>query len=176
MINVPHLILKEKLKNYPLVLNDFNQGATQNDIVQLENTIHISFPLSFKEYVSTYDGQKGNIYIPSLPYELLSLINIKKEWNIWKELLRTHTFSDFSPNTDKQINPVWWDENWIPIASNDYGDCICLDFNPTIHGKIGQVIKVFHDDEDRVYLSPDFSSWLRTIVLSIPTGEHDELT
>jgi cell wall assembly regulator SMI1 len=54
---------------------------------------------------------------------------------------------------DEEVRKEWWDRHWLPILANGGGDHICLDFNPSPSGKVGQAIKFWHDSGERKLLS-----------------------
>jgi cell wall assembly regulator SMI1 len=65
------------------------------------------------------------------------------------------------------IQSIWWDEGWIPFADNFRCDYICLDLQPTKHGKRGQVIHFNHESGRRLLLAKSFGAWLAEVAQSL---------
>jgi cell wall assembly regulator SMI1 len=50
---------------------------------------------------------------------------------------------DGTPHHVHGVQPVFWDDKWLPILYTEDNRFICIDFNPAIGGKVGQVIEVY---------------------------------
>lgn len=67
--------------------------------------------------------------------------------------------------------PNWWSHGWVPFLENGAGDFYCLDLDGTFTGNAGQVIRYWHDYEERSVIAPDFDAWLNALVDGLEAGE-----
>ena len=81
-----------------------------------------------------------------------------------KRLLEQGEFEDRDSDPECGIKTGWWRLGWVPFVSNGRGDHLCLDLDPDADGKVGQVIEVSHDVQERCLVSSTFSEWLATEV------------
>jgi cell wall assembly regulator SMI1 len=163
--------------NYPELLDTLNDGATDEMIINAEEKLGIKFPNDFKESLKIHNGQKSNFDYPGLigGYELLSLDNIVEEWQVWTNLLDDGEFNDWDElifNTNKVKSDQWWRNKWIPITANGGGDHHCLDLDPTEKGRFGQVIEMWHDDENRELVGDSFKQCFYIIVENLENGTY----
>ena len=153
------------------VFEDLNKGATQQDFQLLQNTIKKELPYDFVELYKIHNGQmleNGGGLING--EQLLPIDIIIEELNIWHELLKANTFTDMQAQADEQIINVWWSEYWIPITSDGAGNHYCLDLNPNYKGNFGQIIRVWHDDPHRAFVSDSLTNWLNSFLNDITEG------
>lgn len=163
--------------HYPELLNSLNDGATDNMIINAEEKMGIKFPNDFKESLKIHNGQKGDFDYPGLigGYQLLSLENIAEEWEVWTNLLKEGDFNDWDElifNTNKVKTDQWWRTKWVPITANGGGDHHCLDLDPSEHGSFGQVIEMWHDDENRELVGDSFKECFNIIVENLENGTY----
>jgi len=97
---------------------------------------------------------------------------------VWKELFDAGEFDDPEEfysycEIDRLIKTnSCWNPKWIPIACNSSGDNYCLDLDPDIHGNYGQIITLWHDEEDRELVAVNFRSWLEKIAQDLENGVY----
>ena len=144
----------------PDVVENLNPGATLQEFVSAENILSVKFPMGFKEVYTIHNGQNGKAVGLHSKGELLSLQEIVRQWQIWKELVDDGVFKDAHSESDDPIKSDWWNPKWIPFTHNGGGDHLCLDFDPAEGGLVGQVITMWHDSRDRSVIAPSFEKWL----------------
>lgn len=136
------------------------KGANDENIDRLKTTFQgVEIPQEFIDFYKLHDGQ--------LPYsdgilndeELLSIDRILEEYNIWKGLVEGDEFENPS-SPDPGIKNDWYNLRWIPFTSNGCGDNICLDLDPSSEGTYGQVIRMWHDDDERTVEANSFTEYL----------------
>lgn len=128
------------------IYSSINPPASSTEIDMLEETIGVKLPQSFRNYLSTLNGQKNteessrdrNKETPLLGYNtFLSIAGILETWSMLNEL-----FEDENKPIDwvveDKIQPFVWRKGWIPFTEHE-GDCIILDCNPGKNGRYGQV-------------------------------------
>ncbi|MGP1383327.1 MAG: SMI1/KNR4 family protein [Thainema sp.] len=134
-------------------------------LLELENLLSIQFPEDVKASYHVHNGQSTYRYGLINGREFLSLERIRNEWQVWKELLDSGEFQIHDPtqesNPDPGIRHVWWSDKWIPLTHDGAGNHDCLDLNPADGGKVGQIITMWHDDDERKLIAPSFRDWLK---------------
>ncbi len=124
-------------KNAPNVCEDFREGASVAEIQTLEERIGMSLPEEFAAYLMV---QNGEMWFDS--YEYLSTERIYQHWLDMKEILENGYFDNLEVEDASKtiIKNTWWDIHWIPFACDSGGNRICIDLNPDVNGRVGQVI------------------------------------
>jgi cell wall assembly regulator SMI1 len=137
----------------------FSDGATKEQIIELENELNRTLPDEFKQFIKRVNGQVSDKFY-FLPDQAL-LFSTQDIISEYKSLLEyvddTIEFYDEYQFKDKVRCPVW-SESRIPIAGND-GYYLFLDYDPGPNGNIGQVIFLTNEC-DYVVLSPTFKDFI----------------
>jgi cell wall assembly regulator SMI1 len=60
--------------------------------------------------------------------------------------------------------PDWWCRGWVPFLGNRNGDHVCLDLTAETKGEAGQLLKFWHDSEDRSVASFDLAWWVQSLI------------
>lgn len=169
--------IEQKLKEIaPDILNSLKIGVADEQITKLENIIKAKLPDDFVEFYKVHDGQDlGNGGLIECE-ELLSFERIEDEWKVWKDLLDSQTFqgNDDEPYTstpDKGVKNNWWNALWIPITNDGCGNHYCLDLDPTAEGKYGQIIRMWHDDDERKLVANSFKEWITNYKEKLVSGQ-----
>jgi cell wall assembly regulator SMI1 len=161
--------LWQKLENHlrehnPELLADLNPPATDAQVRELEKQLEVTLPEDFVACLRAHDGQAG-LAMPLFDgYRFLSISEIVTESQLWRNLLKTGMFINFTPRPQREIADAWWSGSWVPFAVNDEGDCVCLDLAPTASGANGQIIQVWHDDGDRSVLADSLGEFVENIL------------
>lgn len=154
--------------NNPSLLADLNPPATDADIHALEEKLGVKLPVDFVECLKVHNGQKGGSDWLFDGNEFLSIRNILMSWSVWTDLLEDGDFDDAISTPEDGIQNGWWVKEWVPFTTDAFGDCLCLDLNPSSSGNVGQVIKVFHDFPGREIEATSFSIWFDHFVNTKP--------
>jgi cell wall assembly regulator SMI1 len=162
-------IVADKLKEMaPIVYKDLNEGATQEQIDELERLTGVKLPIDFVEFYKIHNGQTPIKFAPDISLfdhtKLMSIEEIIEVWTRWKEQVDAGEFIDnknmpWKTNPDTGIKNDWWNPLWIPFF--DDADCnhYCIDLDPAPNGNYGQVIKTWHDDKERRMIAKSFKDW-----------------
>lgn len=149
-------------------------GASEAQLCELEEALHVELPDDVKALYRLCNGQSSFDYGLINGSEFLSLERIKEEWTVWKSLLDTNELiadDDIqSERIDAGIRKVWWHPKWIPLTYNGGGDHDCLDLAPIDEGVRGQIITMWHDDDERKVLSHSIKEWLQQYAEQLETG------
>ncbi len=169
-------IEKRLTDNAPKQRNSLAEGATIDQIRKLESQLGTTLPKQFVESYSIHNGQKEECdFIPDKfgTFFLRQIKDIFQDWKFWNQLNDSGEFEDRLATPDKGVATDWWNRGWIPFASNGGGDHFCIDLAPTKGGKVGQVIKMQHDDSNRKLLAWSFAAWLHQLANALEEGELD---
>ncbi len=143
-------------------------GATETEIIAVEELLGFEFPKDFRESLRI---SSGTIPLDGA-WELLGLNEIFDEWKVWNQLYQSGEFSDFQVEPHGAIKPYWWNPQWIPITYNGAGDHQCLDMDPAPGGRVGQVIQMWHDWEQRKVDADSFTMWLDDFASGLENGSY----
>lgn len=157
-------------QNAPEIFSDLLPAASDEQFSQVEETIQCELPQSIKEFYLIHNGTRGGGPPLMGKWRLLNLDTVCREWSIQNELLADGVFDDEECEPDEPVQPVWWDNRWIPVASNDSGDLICLDLNPPEDGTFGQLIRYWHNDPARTVIAKSFTDWLTQFLNDLENG------
>lgn len=151
-----------------------NAGAGDEDIRSLEAALGIELPEDFIESLKIHNGQPGIAGDFFDGDSLLSGRDILNAWKVWHKLVASGDFKDCSAEPDDGIKDDWYNLKWIPFTSNGAGDHLCLDFDPAEGGTVGQVIRVWHDDDQRTLVARSFREWLHRFVVEYTDDEPED--
>jgi cell wall assembly regulator SMI1 len=153
-------------------------GASEEAIAQLEETLGVSLPDDVRAFYREINGQEPDA--PNLVdgTELLSLARIADEWAVWNGLLRDGSFEDARSAPAAGVKDDWWNPAWIPLTYNGAGDHYSLDLDPAPAGTRGQIIMMWHDDAERTRHAASFTDWIEGLCDAMERGDyvysHDE--
>jgi cell wall assembly regulator SMI1 len=145
--------------NNPALLADLKPPASDIHIRNLEQQLGVKLPTDFVECLKVHDGQRGAASPLFRDSNYLSSQSILDEWVIWKGLLDGGDFDGVKAEAGAGIQPVWWSPKWIPFTHNGTGDHLCLDLDPAVGGRVGQIITLWHDDGVRKKKADSFAQW-----------------
>lgn len=159
----------------PHLSGALNRGATQEAVDKFEALTGAKLPADFVAFYKIHNGQDNDMDWLMDGEELLSMERITDEWKSWKELQHDFKGDDGKPytsNPEAGIKADWWNPLWIPVTYNGGGDHICLDLDPAPGGKIGQMIRLWHDDPVRSLEADSFREWITEFATGLQQGEY----
>jgi cell wall assembly regulator SMI1 len=158
--------------NAPDILADLQPPATSEERSRAEETFGVDLP---EDVIASYDvhnGTRGSAPPLFGDWRLLSLDASTKEWNTIKVVADEGTFEGMETDPDPQVGDAWWLPAWIPVASNDSGDFLCVDMDPAPGGTNGQLISYLHADAPRALVAPSFETYLRSFADDLEAGRY----
>lgn len=158
--------------NWPDGFEDLNPPATEQEINQLQETLGVQLPVDFIACLRIHNGQKGMAGGLFDNSEFLSTQSIIEQWQIWKDLLDSGTFDEFSSEPESGVKNDWWNQKWIPITHNGGGDHFCIDLDPDAQGVSGQIITMWHDMANRDIQANSFKTWFNNYVSAVLDGRY----
>jgi cell wall assembly regulator SMI1 len=137
-------------KKAPEALKHWRPGASAQEIQQVEGTLGITFP---EEVKTSWMIQDGTRLAFAASWHLLSM----------HQILEEHRQHKTWP---------WWPPTWVAFASNDCGDYLCVDSDPTTDEQSGQVMHLMHDAENS-RLASAFPLLMSYFVNDLLDGEYE---
>lgn len=163
-------------KNFQEGLDDLNEPVSDEKISDLESKLSISLPEDFKEFLKIHNGQAGDAGWLIDGQELLSTERILDEWKVWKGLLDGGGFDDFEESEEEDrgngVKSDWWNAKWIPFTYDGAGNHLCIDLDPASGGKIGQIITMWHDDDEREVKGSSFNEWFSKYIQDLENKKY----
>ncbi len=152
----------------------FNPPATEARRAAAEAQLGLALPPSARDLYLLGDGQPLSAVCLWNAFRLMAL----------EEVVEAAAFlNDFFPGGINEENPdhapmdvdagiraTWWWPKWIPVLTNDSGDYLCLDLDPTAQGQVGQLISYYHDETFRRVEAPGLDPLLADIVGDLESG------
>jgi len=158
-------------KHAPHLINELKSAATRQDIIELETLVGANLPEDYVQFIMMHNGQNRESEGIIDTEEVLSIERIIDEWKVWKDLLDSGEFNDYKSKPSKGVKDDWWNSKWIPITYDGSGNHYCLDLDPAAGGKVGQVIRMWHDDSERKLMSSSFLEWMADYVTALKKGK-----
>ena len=156
--------LQEVWKSYTAELQKHQSGdfilnppATLEQITEFEKLIGKELPKDIKEFYLTANGQKyeSEYSIVRPGFNLMPLEECTKAVKGLKQRSGQKMSSGLSEMVGVKFNQHGvkdeydWHDKWVPIATDHFGNYLCIDYDPAQGGKPGQLISVYFDDVGR---------------------------
>lgn len=166
----------------PEVASDWNPGATEAQLVHLEERLGRRLPEDFRESYKIHDGQRGATVGLAFGMALQPL-----DWsmNRMKELedfgLKDPAWlTDVNSMPAEAVQRFRAHRSWVPVTHDFGGNFMGLDMAPGSKGQVGQVI-IFGSRENTNYVvAPSWRAFLEHLLhllehANVILGEKDEL-
>lgn len=147
-------------------------GVTDDSqFAKLQEITGLALPAAAQAAYQRHNGQaQGGKPLFNSSYRWLSLGEVVREWRGWQALMLEEAMAQMQ-NTheecgseDEPVRLDWWNARWLPLASDVFGNLLCIDHQPTRSGTKGQIIEVFHDEESRQLVAVSFEQLLADAV------------
>lgn len=149
------LYMRPLARENPKLFATFNPPATFAEISEANAKFGIQLPEEYTNLLRCANGQKS---VPAFFGKYLWL-SLKTAANLFSAI-KTRGADGAKTEADKEIKPVEQSLKWIPFAEDKDGDTLCLDFDPTPEGTVGQVIAVNYTDATRRLMASSFDDYL----------------
>lgn len=140
-------------------------AATLEEIRAFEHDMRIKFSEPFVELYVTLDGQDS----ASKWLTIQEIRALMKQWprslaSFFGDDWKTKTFGELCDSN--KVKPMLFNPRWIPFLKVD-NVLWCMDFDPTAHGRSGQIIRIDPSkklaDYRVYYQEADFRTWLNKL-------------
>jgi cell wall assembly regulator SMI1 len=137
-------------------------GMDDQQLQAFESALGLALPEGLRDFFRWRNGQDPKCYTSLVHnFGLMNSKDVLDERSGLNELL----------DNGELEHANWWSHGWIPFLENGFGDFYCLDRGGTFTGSAGQVIRYWHDYEERSVIAPDFDSWLTAVVSRLEADE-----
>lgn len=143
----------------------FKNGATDKQLDDLEVCLGKALPSSYKEFIREKNGEKEGFGL-FLGFRVLDTEEITSELLLSKSVYKESDTTKSSYISD-QIKEDYFNPLWVPIATDDGGNYIAIDFDPGSAGTVGQIISHGRDESILYVLADSFTNWLSFVVNEI---------
>ncbi|WP_163835292.1 SMI1/KNR4 family protein [Spartinivicinus ruber] len=180
----------------PAFLTNLGQGASDVAIKQLEAAIGLSLPEDYKAFLAIHDGEGSLRCDPGsleedddldedaplvcgiMPFhgDLLPTEEIVAYRNqlivCVEDLDDDQTLQKLSAQCP-EVQPIFYDERWIPIAADPGHNEVFIDLNPTPKGKAGQIFIDYKEPLYREVLADSFAALLKKYADGLEQGLYE---
>jgi len=158
-------------EHWPEGLHALQGPATDAQIRALEERLNVALP---DDYVACLKIHNGQVDCGPMLYgwEFLPAEEVAEQWAIWAELLDSETFDGISSEPQAGIKSDWWNRRWIPVTHDGGGNHLCLDLDPGVGGRSGQVITMWHDSAERERMADRFLGLFARYVQAVLAGQY----
>ncbi|WP_176050999.1 SMI1/KNR4 family protein [Burkholderia sp. BCC1644] len=140
-----------------------NGPADEHALAELHVALGSTLPDDVIDSLRLHDGQADPDAVFTESDALLSAQEIVAQWSIWQKLVSGGDFDGMTSEPDAGIRDDWYNLKWIPFTHDGSGNHLCIDLDPAEGGVIGQVIRVWHDDELRERVASSYAEWLARV-------------
>lgn len=143
-------------------------GASETELLELEEKIGFTLPSDFKAFYQTYNGQDDCADDLFDFFSLCTLEKISCYWNAFK--VNEDDFLAIEADSDAEIQNIWGCSMWIPFAASADGHFLCIDFSPAENGTDGQIITFWYNSPERQLIAPSFTDFIVEYTRNIQAG------
>jgi cell wall assembly regulator SMI1 len=153
-------------------------GASLEDIQELETHLGVTFPDSFRDFLAEHDGQDrkpgfGVMYV----FEILSVEAIRENWDDWRSLDEEAMNEDCAEFMTSEppgfVKPLYTTPKWIPIAKDWGGNHFGFDFDPDELGTVGQIIRFGRDEDEKRVMASSFPEFIHRLSVDLERCKWD---
>ena len=163
--------LKSILKDDALEVFEYlNPGAKESQIVTLEKQLGVDLPSDYRTFLALCDGQDDDPDFGFYEGFLLSTTNIFEHWKRWQDALEAGEFNGNESTSQPGVQNQWWNPKWIPFTHDGGSNHLCIDLDPAVDGKYGQVIAIGAKDPERTLRFASFTEWLEHVLSGLESG------
>jgi cell wall assembly regulator SMI1 len=128
----------------PTLLASLRPPATQSAINFAQTMLGVKFPEEIRSAYLCHDGSRvesGSCFFPPFN-QFASLEVMVSAWQLRQKIaVDTDATEPYAiTNPSMLVQPVWWDEKWLPIGTSNSMTIISADLNPGPSGRYGQLL------------------------------------
>ncbi|PIF31209.1 cell wall assembly regulator SMI1 [Flavobacterium sp. 9] len=166
--------LSEAFKSKLDIFDTFmNNGANDKEIVDLEKSLNQILPSSYIDLLKTYNGEKKSVGLMG-GFGFLGTEEIVLQWDFFKTA-ESNIEPDSVYQKDKIKNELYSVKR-IPFAHDGSGNFLCIDYDPGVEGKNGQILYLPTGDPEPVSVIADNFDEFLSFLIDAVTTEKLELT
>ena len=152
-------------------------GASPSEISEVESTLGVALPSSFRAYLRCANGQHDPAGLRDFTGagRLLSTTDIISAWCMLRDIdteTRSHTVPELerSPGLTA-LGPMapWWRPTLVPFGDCD-GNTLCIDVDSSGARPSEEIVWHVHDFGIERGVAPDFHAWLLAVLERLKAG------
>ncbi|MDH4323977.1 MAG: SMI1/KNR4 family protein [Betaproteobacteria bacterium] len=139
--------------------------ATEEQVAALEAAIRQALPADLRASLRVHDGQSDPTGCHSFcdGGMLLNTVEIADRWRMVTEMDEENRASA-APGQGP-----WWKTSCIPFTDAE-GDKLCVDMDPSLGSRTGEVVCHIHDSEIERGLGASYEAWLSSLAQRLEAG------
>jgi cell wall assembly regulator SMI1 len=139
--------------------------ATDQEIKSLETVIGLALPVPLRASLKVHNGQLDPTWCHSFCGDgiLLGTSEIADRWRMTTEIDNDNQFSATAGQGQ------WWKTTCIPFTDAE-GDMLCVDMDPALGDRTGEVVCHVHDSEIERGLGVSYEEWLSSVAARLDAG------
>lgn len=154
----------------PLLRAKLAPAAEPADLLRMEDFFGCSLPQSFRDSLSTHDGQTGTLPLV-VPWMLFAAKDTISEATRMRDMFSDLAEEDNHIETRGPVKNLVWSNAWVPFADEASGNLLALDGDPDDGGQRWQVIHWASDPPYVEVVAPDYRSWLAQFADDLEAGK-----
>jgi cell wall assembly regulator SMI1 len=152
------------------LLEEISEPAKNDSLENYLRNLNIQQD-EFSESLRIHDGQNHGYHALSYPWQLLNSDDIQENAKRLLELFPIEEYPD-GRTAYGFVKEDIWNDKWIPFASDESGNFLCVDYDPAKGGDIGQVILWASDPPYVEVIAPSYRAWLEQFASDLEGGKY----
>lgn len=158
-------------RHAPALADEMADGASDRALAEAGERLEDAWPSQLEASLRTHDGWAAFVVHGS--WRLLSAAEIADTWR----RIRDIGFGDdpalpAEGTPEGPVDPVFWSDDWLPIAEGAQGRFACLDLAPPEEGDVGQVVEFWHQDPARPVRASSYADWFGEFADELVSGGY----
>ena len=155
--------------NAPAIVPHIPPGVSPLALARAESVLEFEIPVELKEFLLVHDGS-GDICLHKLGV-FMSLKMIMTCWDNEFDLWGDGQNDEWA-KPDGPIQAKWFTRVWLPAIDTRCGDYSCIDLDPAINGREGQIITWYHNAGPARVVAPSFGDLLAEFIEELEAGAY----
>ncbi|MFF7632784.1 SMI1/KNR4 family protein [Kitasatospora sp. NPDC008050] len=154
----------------PAVAAALPAGASEAQLAAAQQQLGVELPAEVLEFYRRHDGLPGVQVGYSGPVRSLA--------ELVRDALDRADYADdpMDEEEDGEIRrDISWSTGWIPIIQQGNGDVVCVDLDPPVPERRGQIIDWTHEGSTADYLAPSWREFLDDFAAELAEDGRYEL-
>jgi len=154
----------------PELARDLLPGAGAREITEAEKNVNIKFPPDLRKSLAIHDGQLGGVTPLVGDWQLLPVSVIARKWKVLHDVVTVDKKRKIALSEAEKT--AWWNDKWIPFATNNAGDHLCIDMSDEAGAGKGRVICYWHMRKDREAVASSYKELMASFAKDLDAGKY----
>jgi cell wall assembly regulator SMI1 len=158
-------------RNAPALADEMADGASDRTLAEAGEHLEHPWPGQLETSLRLHDGWSA--FVVHGTWRLLSAAEIAETWRRIRDIgFGRDPALPAEGNPNGPVEPVFWSDDWLPVAEGAEGRFACLDLAPPEEGNVGQVVEFWHQDPTRHVRTSSFADWYGEFVDELVSGGY----